>query len=282
MRRIATTLLAHSLTCALLTISSFCIGATAHAADDVQWIWSPAFEKEFAPQGTCYFRKTFNITNPEQGEIQVSADDKYEVYVNGRRVGGGENWKKLYVYDITKYLTTGPNVVAIKAENIEGKSAGLVARVIVKQHSGTHESYSSDSTWKTTLKEFPRWQMPKFDDGQWLAAQAFGQLGATLPWGNEIVLPENSGRFKVLPQFQVEWLIEPKDTGSIIAMTFDEFGQILASRENGPIVLIQDEDKDGIVETVTTFCDELKNCQGLLCISGRLFATGEGPQGPAL
>jgi hypothetical protein len=131
------------------------------AADDVQWIWSPAFEKELAPQGVCYFRKTLNLTNPEQGEIQISADDKYDLFVNGRKVGGGENWKKLDVYDITKFLTTGQNVIAVKAENLEGGSAALAARLIVKQQGGTHESHSSGNSWKTTLKEFPRWQMPR-------------------------------------------------------------------------------------------------------------------------
>ena len=282
MRRIAALTLVRPLVFAFTSYLCFSAAAITRAADDVQWIWSPAFEKEAAPKGVCYFRKSFNVTNPEQGEIQVSADDKYELFVNGRRVGGGENWKKLDVYDITKYLTSGPNVVAIKAENSEGKSAGLVARLTVKPQGGTHESYSTGSDWKTMLKEFPRWQMAKFDDAQWLSARAFGQLGATLPWGNEIILPENSGRFKVLPQFQVEWLIEPKEAGPLIAMTFDEFGQIIASRENGPVLLIQDIDKDGLVETVSTFCEEVKNCQGLLCISGHVFVTGDGPQGPAL
>lgn len=282
MRRIAN--LIPTRLCALL-VAFFVVSATpplATAADNVNWIWSPAFELERAPEGDCYFRKSFQLANPEAGEIQITADDKYELFVNGRRVGDGTNWKKLDVYDISDYLTNGPNVVAVRAVNAEGKSAGLAARVIVKQQGGTHESHSTDDTWKTALKQFPRWQMPQFDDSQWLGARSFGQLGATLPWGNEVVLPDNSGRFKVLPEFQVEWMIEPKVSGSLIAMTFDEFGQILASRENGPVLLVEDADKDGLVESVSTFCEEVKNCQGMLSISGRLFVTGEGPQGPGL
>jgi putative membrane-bound dehydrogenase-like protein len=264
----------------IFVVAATCV--TARAADNVQWIWSPAFEKEAAPKGSCYFRKTFNLTKPEQGEIQIGGDDSYELFINGRRVGGGENWKKLDAYDVTKFLVAGSNVIAVRADNTAKGSAGLVARVIVKQHGDTHVSYSTDSTWKTTLKEFPRWQMVKFNDSQWLGARAFGALGATLPWGNEVVLPENSGRFRVLPKFQVEWLIEPKETGPLIAMTFDEFGQILAARENGPILLISDGDKDGMVDTVSTFCEDLKNCQGLLCVNGQVFAVGEGPEGTAL
>ena len=80
----------------------------------------------------------------------------------------------------------------------------------------------------------------------------------------------------------MEWVIDPKDTGSLIAMTFDEFGQIIASRENGPLILIRDENKDGLLDTVTTLCDQVKNCQGILAVSGRVFVIGEGPQGTAL
>ena len=80
----------------------------------------------------------------------------------------------------------------------------------------------------------------------------------------------------------MEWVITPKQTDSLIAMTFNEFGQIIASRENGPLILITDKDKDGIHDTVATYCDLVKNCQGMLAINGVLLAIGEGPQGVAL
>ena len=65
-------------------------------------------------------------------------------------------------------------------------------------------------------------------------------------------------------------------------MTFDEFGQIIASRENGPLLVIRDDDKDGLVDTVSTYCDEMKNCQGLLAVSGKMFADRRRPAGPGL
>ena len=36
-----------------ITVSQTC------AAKEAEWIWSPAYEKELAPPGVCYFRKTF-------------------------------------------------------------------------------------------------------------------------------------------------------------------------------------------------------------------------------
>ena len=247
-----------------------------------EWIWSPAYEKEQAPAGTCYFRKSFNLGAPEQGTIQIACDDAYELYVNGRLVGNGDNWKSLDVYDITKMLVQGQNTVAVKATNNDQGSAGLVARVIVKEKGGTHVEHSTDTTWKTSLKEFNNWQKPRFGESQWLAAKSFGALNATLPWGNEVTVAGSDGRFKVTPEFQVEWVVDPQETGSLTCMTFDEFGQIIAARENGPLIRIRDNDRDGLVETVSVLTEELKNCQGLLAVSGKLYAVCDGPQGPAL
>jgi HEAT repeat protein len=259
----------------------FAVGASA-IAREAEWIWSPAYEKELAPGGTCYFRKTFQLGAPEHGVVQIACDDKYELFVNGRPVGDGKNWKVLDNYDITKFLVQGQNTVAVKAVNTEQGSAGLVARVAVKQVGNTHVEYSTDASWKTTLKEFPQWQKTRFADGQWLAARSFGALGATLPWGNEVSVAGADGRFKVTPEFHVEWVIDPKETGSLVCMAFDEFGQILAARENGPLLVIRDDDKDGLVDTVATHCDTIKNCQGILPISGKIFVVAEGPQGAGL
>jgi putative membrane-bound dehydrogenase-like protein len=256
--------------------------ASPAAAKEAQWIWSPAYEKELAPQGVCFFRKTFRVESPEHGRIQIACDDAYDLYVNGRLVGSGQNWKALDVYDITRFLTPGDNTVAVKATNSEGGSAGLVARVTVKQQGSTHVEHSTDASWKTALKEFPQWQRQRFNDAQWLAARSFGPLNATLPWGNEVNVAGAGDRFKVTPEFHVEWVVEPKDTGSLICMTFDEFGQIVAARENGPIVVVRDNDKDGLPESVATYCDDIKNCQGLLAVSGKLYVVGEGPEGAGL
>ena len=118
---------------------------------------------------------------PNSGTIQIACDDSYELYVNGRQIGTGQNWKVLDVYDITKYLVQGTNTVAVKAVNTEQGSAGLVARVVVKQQGNTHVEYSTDATWKTALKEFPQWQKARFDDAQWLAARSFGSWARRCP-----------------------------------------------------------------------------------------------------
>jgi putative heme-binding domain-containing protein len=278
----ATRLFANRKCCRAALLAATIFFVQAAQAKEAQWIWSPAYEKELAPEGICFFRKTFNLQAPESGVVQIACDDSYELYVNGRPMGNGQNWKVLDVHDITRYLVRGANTIAVKATNSEGSSAGLVARVVIKEQGHTAVDFSSDATWKTAIKEFPQWQKPRFNDVQWLGARSFGPLNATLPWGNEVSVAGAGDRFKVTPEFHVEWVVDPQDTGPLICMTFDEFGQIVAARENGPLVVIRDEDKDGLVETVSTYCDEMTNCQGLLSISGKMYAVGDGPQGVGL
>ena len=65
-------------------------------------------------------------------------------------------------------------------------------------------------------------------------------------------------------------------------MTFNEFGQILCGREAGPLLLITDSNEDNIPDRISIYCEEVKNCQGILCLNGEVYVTAEGPGGVGL
>ncbi len=112
-------------------------------------------------------------------------------------------------HDITKFLTPGRNTVAIKAIVKEQGSAGLVARIVVKDAGGTYVAYNTDGTWRTSLQEFPQWSKPSFNDAQWLAARVIGPLGTTAPWLDDVQMAGGApaGRFETLPEFRVETVL---------------------------------------------------------------------------
>lgn len=252
---------------------------------EAEWIWSPAHTKDKAPAGICFFRKTFDLKGKiEQAQVQISCDDQFDLYVNGRLVGQGNDWKLLKKFDIQKYLQPGRNCIAVAGQNVEGGSAGLVARVIVRPVGGADVTFSTNAAWKTSLKEFPGWQAARFNDAQWTAATTYGEFGSTLPWSGQVAAVDGSGtgRFLLSSEFRVERVIGPEQTGSLIALCFNEWGEILASREGGGILLIRDDDDDGIPETVTSYCDKISNCQGLLPLNGMVYAVADGPKGGAL
>lgn len=264
-----------------LTLVSLCLSAAA-AAQEPQWIWSPAHTKNEVPVGDCFFRKSFDLKTPELGEVQITADNRFELFVNEQPVGRGEDWRKMQVYDISKHLRKGRNCVAVKVTNIDAGSAGLAARVLVKETGNTFVAYPTNKSWKTSVRQYQSWANPDFPDTEWVGATSYGLLNATLPWGDEVVFAGEGSRFKIGKDFAVERLMADNEVGSLIAMSFDSQGNILASREGGHLLLITDADGNGAHDTVGTFSNQIKNVQGILALGTRVFAVGDGPEGVAL
>ncbi len=270
-----------------LVIAGFMLAVFIQAnhahAQSAQWIWSPEHSKNAVPQGACYFRKEFTTNAPQEGKIVIAADDEYELYLNGQRIGAASGYAKFRSYDITQRLQRGRNVIAVRVNNVSGKTAALAARVTVKDHSSTLISHSTNSSWKTNLRPFAFWQSSRYGDRRWTPAQQFGPLVGTLPW-----LPRRTeetaeaSRFHLKKDFEVQLVAEPEKTGSLICMTFNEFGEIIAAKENGGLILIEDTNGDKIPDKTRDYCSEIKNCQGLLALNGDVFAIGDGPDGPAI
>lgn len=263
------------------------IVGSASAAEEAEWIWSKEHAKEAVPaNATCYFRRTFTLKAPESGSVTIAADDAYELFVNGQKVGGGTGTKKLIEFDVTKALARGLNVVAIKATNQSGDTAAVCARVMIKDKNVGWVSYSTDAAWKTNFNVLPLWNTIAYADRGWELAQSFGALGSTAPWdlADETTKDElqTGQRFTVENDFEVQRVLEDDVTESLIAMAFNEFGQIVASREGGPLVLLYDDNNDKLINQSRVICDKVESCQGILCLNGNVFVTGSGPEGAGL
>ncbi|QEG37610.1 DUF7133 domain-containing protein [Bythopirellula goksoeyrii] len=247
-----------------------------------EWIWSPAHTRNEVPQGDCFFRKSFELGDPEFGEVQITADNGFELFVNGQSVGTGADWRKLQVFEVTKLLVPGRNSIAIRVSNTDEGSAGLVGRVITKEKGGTYADFPTNASWRTSVRNYTDWTATTFNDKQWVNATSYGILGNALPWGDEIVIAGVGARFNIAKDFVIERLMRDDEVGSLIAMAFDSQGDILASREGGNLLLITDSDDNGTPDSVEVFCDKLKNVQGILPLGTRVFAIGDGPEGVAL
>ena len=88
-------------------------------------------------------------------------------------------------------------------------------------------------------------------------------------------------KFQIDPEFSITQVLNETQTGSIIAMEFNEYGQLLMSREGGPLV-IADLKAELASERVRVFCNEVSSCQGILPLNGDVFVTAEGPDGQGL
>ena len=90
------------------------------------------------------------------------------------------------------------------------------------------------------------------------------------------------GRFEIPEGFKVESVLASEETGSLIAMAFNEFGSLLLSQEGGPLMIANPAKSERDPERIRIYCDEVKNCQGILPLNGEVFVTCDGPEGHGL
>ncbi len=110
-----------------IAVADLC--ALTTAAEEAQWIWSPEHTKTEVPEVSCYFRKVFTAQNPIRVQATIAADDEYELYVNGKRIGEGQSSRELDEYNITEHVKRGRNTIAVRVINRRGSTAALVARI---------------------------------------------------------------------------------------------------------------------------------------------------------
>jgi putative heme-binding domain-containing protein len=277
---------------ALMTLPAWLHPAgRAQQEDGVQWIWfnegNPAVD---APAGTRYFRTTFEVKTAnerrpvDEAVLQITADDAFTVWVNGVEVGKGDTWQQVYRFDVKQHMVLGKNVLAVLAKN-EGGPAGLMVRLGYNPNGQSKLALVSDGTWKAAKTAPAGWEKIDFDDAKWEKAKVLGAFGRTAPWGVVGAKGGGEGRFAVPEGFRVEQAVmDPGDRGpfSLVNMAFDNRGRLLVSQENGPILLCSEPDKDGVLQKVTTYCEQVKNSQGICWVKDALLLVGNGPQGTGL
>jgi len=87
---------------------------------DASWC---AYDRDFHGYAVLHFRRTFDLNKvPDSFKINVSADNRYRLFVNGKSVSTGpargdrRNW--FYdTIDIAKFLRVGKNVIAAQVWN---------------------------------------------------------------------------------------------------------------------------------------------------------------------
>ncbi|SDD94489.1 Uncharacterized membrane protein [Pricia antarctica] len=150
-------------------------------------IWHPEmkFDRNVLPEpGKRYFRKTFTLPNRiiESAQVLISVDHSYVLYVNGENVSKGSDWKKVDKPEVSQFLKTGRNTIAIEGEN-EGSMAnpaGILFSMEIRYDTGERIRVDSDESWKS-LADAPtgRWTSIEFNDTSWREVRNYG----TSNWG---------------------------------------------------------------------------------------------------
>ncbi|MEU8946899.1 family 78 glycoside hydrolase catalytic domain [Streptomyces sp. NPDC048489] len=175
------------------------IGAHAKAPalrlDDANWIWYPEGDpSDSAPAGSRYLRRSFDLPEGARigsAETQLTADDRFTLYVNGTEVAGSarvaDSWRTATVVDIAPYLRTGTNVLAVEATNTSQGPAGVLGSVHF-EGAGSPADLVTDSAWKAANSADDGWEQPGHDDTAWPNARVAARYGSG-PWGRSVSAP---------------------------------------------------------------------------------------------
>ncbi|MBX3746651.1 MAG: HEAT repeat domain-containing protein [Verrucomicrobiae bacterium] len=177
------------------------------AIDRASWIWGDS------QTDSCQLRVTFRLERlPAAGTVLITADNGYELYVNGALVGydigpGSEVWSSIERWDIREHLLPGRNVLGIRGIRLGG-SRGVIAALRVERDGAEPLALVTDSNWRTASEGEPgAYSKPDFvEDDAWVSATVLGPMGMA-PWGRLEYAGSTGGRrLGVLP---VRWAARP-------------------------------------------------------------------------
>lgn len=166
----------------ILLIVAFC--STSHAQQaptldlsGADWIWHHKNVQ------IAYFRRMIQLGSPAKRIfVLISADNFYELWVNGQSVGSSADWKSPQKYEISQLPACDRCIVAIRAASPESP-AGLICKLVITLRDGNSVIISSDAEWLSTDKPEPDWNNPEiYSEKGWAHVQVLGEYPCE-PWG---------------------------------------------------------------------------------------------------
>lgn len=180
------------------------------------WIWGSVV----SDNQTCLLWKSFvipvtnHITN---ARLCLTVDNEFTVFLDGRELGHGAEWRELFVFDLTPLLSPGRHVLLVKAFN-SYSSAGLLLGLQINLADGRRIAIKSDATWRIIPTDYFRgkrtawfndaltsrniiknWNTITAAKTDWPAATVEQPFGG-LPWWTK---PENVNKMPVLLPIKV-------------------------------------------------------------------------------
>jgi len=143
------------------------------------WIWaSNTYDGQ-----VCQLWKTFDIpasSTVTNARLVLTGDNEFTLYLDGRELGQGAEWRELFVFDITQLLTPGRHVLAVRGMNSFGY-AGMLFGMQINLADGRVITVQSDKTWRIVPEGVSHWEKRAEIMAGWPAATIIAPFGGS-PW----------------------------------------------------------------------------------------------------
>jgi signal transduction histidine kinase len=149
------------------------------------WIWASTV----SDNQTVFLWKAFDVPSSPRlwrARLVMTVDNEFTVYLDGRELGHGAEWRELFVFDLTPLLTPGRHVLAVKAFN-SYSFAGMLLGLQINFGDGNYVQIKSDQSWKIVPEGLKNWQKITEAKPDWDPATVEAPEGGS-PWW---IKPEN-------------------------------------------------------------------------------------------
>jgi alpha-L-rhamnosidase len=156
-----------------------------------KWIWFDEGDpSQDAPAESRYFRRTFKL--PADKDIKkatflMTGDNHFELYLNGKKIGNGDDWQQAQCFDVKANLVKGDNLIAVIGTNDDGP-AGLIGALKVELDGADPVYVGTDKDFKASKTKADGWEKAGFDEKGWIPVKVMGDYGMD-PWGTQVNLP---------------------------------------------------------------------------------------------
>ncbi len=154
--------------------------------------WSASWiadELNFKLKGHQYFQKEVILDEtPLDCRFQGTADDRFDLYINGKKVILPENtWQKPRSADVTNFFHKGKNIIAFHLEN-NGEASGLLANFSILTADGKITKVDTDKSFRTIRAVQKDWNTRIYSNDETFAPKVIGPYDVP-PWGNWCLMP---------------------------------------------------------------------------------------------
>jgi signal transduction histidine kinase len=143
------------------------------------WIWnSKTLDKQ-----SVRLWKSFEIpriTKVSKAQLFITVDNGYSLFLDGREIGRGSDWRTLTEYDVTRLLNPGQHIVCVEGFN-ERLEAGLIFGLHIELADKSAINIVSDKTWSVVPNELKDWAGKKNAPPGWAHSIVVGSIHQH-PW----------------------------------------------------------------------------------------------------
>jgi signal transduction histidine kinase len=161
------------------------------------WIWAATT----SDRQTCQLWRAFDIpanTVVTEARLLMTVDNEFTLYLDGRELGHGTEWRELYDFNLAPLLQPGRHVLAVSAFN-SSWYAGMVFGLHITSAEGQVIEIKSGEKWKIVPEGTRGWETTTEPDASWPSATVVAELGEK-PWWK---VPENLNKMPTLEPLKI-------------------------------------------------------------------------------